>query len=230
MISIKLGLTVLLWSCLVTTTVLGQSGVGSVPGGGAALSQDEATIYLEQLLQDRKEKDQSYRTKGEAPFKSEKDRKRFDGIQFFEGDVRWIVPAYLAKVEEPDTLLFATSAGTVKSYLRYAELRLHFPEGQLDTLTAYRSQQWLEHPVYGKQLFVPFTDENSGERCYGGGRYLDITLEEENGWIEVDFNRAYNPYCAYSDGWFCPIPPRENHLGLPVDAGEQVSSTETRNH
>ena len=74
---------------------------------------------------------------------------------------------------------------------------------------------------YGKYLFVPFTDATSGTQSYGGGRYLDLELPEGT-MLEVDFNYAYNPYCAYTDGYSCPIPKPESRLPISILAGEKV--------
>ncbi len=70
-------------------------------------------------------------------------------------------------------------------------------------------------------LFLPFTDSTSGTDTYGTGRYLDPVLLED-GRVSVDLNYAYNPYCAYNDHWSCPIPPAENHLSVPIRAGEKT--------
>ncbi len=70
-------------------------------------------------------------------------------------------------------------------------------------------------------LFIPFTDLTSGNTTYGGGRYLDITTSLKSGKIWVDFNLAYNPYCAYNEEYSCPIPPKQNHLPVAINAGEK---------
>ncbi len=77
--------------------------------------------------------------------------------------------------------------------------------------------------VYKDHLFLPFTDLTSGEESYGGGRYIDLeTTGIINNRLVIDFNKAYNPYCTYSDGYNCPIPPRENDLPVAIRAGEKA--------
>jgi uncharacterized protein (DUF1684 family) len=78
-------------------------------------------------------------------------------------------------------------------------------------------------PQYKDYLYLPFKDFTNGESTYGGGRYLDFKMSDiqENQTIIIDFNKAYNPYCAYSDGYSCPIPPSENHLQVFIEAGEK---------
>ena len=76
--------------------------------------------------------------------------------------------------------------------------------------------------MYRDYLFIPFKDLSNGEATYGGGRYMDIRMDDiKNGELMLDFNKAYNPYCAYSDGYNCPVPPVENHLETEVNAGEK---------
>ena len=79
---------------------------------------------------------------------------------------------------------------------------------------------------YQDYLFLPFKDLSNGNQTYGGGRYLDFRqgdIHEKAGesWLILDFNKCYNPYCAFSDGYNCPVPPQENHLPMAVDAGER---------
>ncbi len=182
-------------------------------------NQEETEAYIRRLESDRTQKLAGFLTRGAPPFKTEKARKTFGGLDWFPVDPAWKVTARVELFESPDTLLFPTSAGTTKSFIRYARL-IFEAGGRQDSLEAYRSLQNISHPEYGKLLFVPFTDMNSGGVCYGGGRYLDPVIPEGNLLI-LDFNEAYNPYCAYSDGWFCPIPPRENDLRMAVNAGEK---------
>jgi len=76
--------------------------------------------------------------------------------------------------------------------------------------------------MYRDYLFLPFKDATNGDSTYGGGRYIDIRMSEiNNNTLTIDFNKAYNPYCAYSDGFNCPVPPLENHLEVALEAGER---------
>lgn len=96
---------------------------------------------------------------------------------------------------------------------------LHFKLlGKKERLTVYRNIDLSKRPGYANYLFVPFTDPTNGESTYGGGRYLDLQSPLPRQ-VELDFNRAYNPYCAYGGRYSCPIPPPENHLEMGVEAG-----------
>jgi uncharacterized protein (DUF1684 family) len=72
------------------------------------------------------------------------------------------------------------------------------------------------------ELFLPFRDATSGRETYGAGRYLEVDPPDADGRVVVDFNLAYNPYCAYNPDWSCPIPPGENWLDVPIRAGERT--------
>ena len=108
-----------------------------------------------------------------------------------------------------------TSSGVRKFFVRAGRLEFQI-EGQSVQLTAYSNPE-----TDDTDLFIPFRDATSGSETYGSGRYLDTELEPD-GSLVLDFNLAYNPYCAYSDGWSCPIPPLENWLKVPVRAGEKT--------
>ena len=94
-------------------------------------------------------------------------------------------------------------------------------DGKPCQLTVYRSLSLANNPLYRDYLFLPFTDATSGKETYGGGRYLDLrTGQIQDGKLVIDFNKAYNPYCAYKSGYACPIPPAANRLAVPIKAGE----------
>jgi len=98
---------------------------------------------------------------------------------------------------------------------------LHFViQGDSLSLSAYQNLELMRNPAYKNYIFLPFTDDSNGFETYGGGRYLDIDKPEDGvRKIVLDFNIAYNPYCAYSDAYSCPIPPRENNLSVKILAG-----------
>jgi len=112
----------------------------------------------------------------------------------------------------------ATNTGEIRDGLRYGFFEFD-AEGQRCRLQVYRLD---DSGDSGKaSLFVPFRDSTSGRETYGAGRYIDLD-ENASGIYELDFNRAYNPYCAYGEGYSCPIPPEENRLAIPIRAGEKI--------
>lgn len=108
-----------------------------------------------------------------------------------------------------------------KDFVRYGKIHFTINDTAL-TLTVYRSKALENNPQYGRYLFIPFTDATTGDETYGSGRYIDIfTYDIKNDTMVIDFNKAYNPYCAYSAGYNCPIPPKENLLPVAIKAGEK---------
>ena len=124
----------------------------------------------------------------------------------------------LLKDQQP--IEMPTYSGQVKVFKRYA--LLHFTwKGKPMTLSAYQNLQ-LTSPLYSNHLFLPVKDLTSGKQTYEGGRYLDIrSTSIQNNKILLDLNQLYNPWCAYSDGYNCPIPPAENHLMTKLKVGEK---------
>lgn len=117
---------------------------------------------------------------------------------------------------------FPTSSGRVKSFQDVGVLMFDI-QGIVCTLHVYQNMGLNQIPGYKDHLFLPFTDDTNGETTYGGGRYIDLLRSElEDGRFQLDFNTAYNPWCAYSDGYNCPVPPSENRLPVAIQAGEMM--------
>lgn len=145
------------------------------------------------------------------------DQRRFTGLPFFPADYSYYVEARLVRDSTSAPFAMKVSTPRVAMYRKYGEL--HFTlQGQPLKLTVYESLSLKQKPGYEDYLFLPFTDPSNGHETYGGGRYLDLRVPAGNV-IWLDFNRAYNPFCAYSNGYSCPIPPAENRLPLPIRAG-----------
>jgi uncharacterized protein (DUF1684 family) len=106
-----------------------------------------------------------------------------------------------------------TSTGSEETYRRAGIARFEV-DGTAGQLTLYE-------PEDGGDLFLPFRDATSGSETYGSGRYLEVHPPRK-GRVRLDFNYAYNPYCAYNDAWTCPLPPAENWLSIPIRAGEKA--------
>ena len=168
----------------------------------------------EQIIGLREEKDHFFKADLDSPLPPE-ERPTFKGLKYYPPDEAYRVPARLERLDKPDPALIITSTGSRQSYLKYGTLRFEIGGVRLE-LKAYKST---EDP-FARSLFVPFSDETSGSETYGSGRYLD--LEESGGdEYQLDFNLAYNPYCAYNSNYTCPIPPRENRLRVKILAGEK---------
>jgi uncharacterized protein len=170
--------------------------------------------YEQQIDTLRREKDEYFRGDLDSPIPLEK-RSTLRGLNYYPPGKRYLVSARLERFDKPEPILIQTSTGSRQSYVKYGRLEFDL-NGTILRLIVYKSA---EDP-FSRSLFIPFSDETSGGETYGSGRYLD--LEEQGGDdYELDFNLAYNPYCAYNDQYTCPIPPRENMLPVRILAGEK---------
>lgn len=140
------------------------------------------------------------------------DREHFAGLRYYPESLALRLRLPLEELAEKQPIKMITSTGAVQDYLRWGTLRFDV-DGQPAELTVYYAS-WGE-------LFVPFVDSTSGTETYGAGRYLELK-QLEDGSVLADFNLAYNPYCAYSADYSCPIPPAENRLKVPIRAGEMA--------
>ncbi len=172
--------------------------------------------YARAMNQQRREKDTFFRTSPYSPLPFQ-ERHHFAGLRYFPPDQVYRVNATLERFPEQLLVEIITSDGQSQRFLRFARLCfvLH---GTPSCLTAYRSQ----HEHGEMTLFVPFRDALAGKETYGAGRYLDIPFHEGNSTLVLDFNAAYQPYCAYSGAYSCPLPPAENTLPCAIRAGEKT--------
>jgi len=184
------------------------------------LSNLSATIAQDTIPKDvlsfRSELDQAYRNPNESPLAKD-DIVDFKGHDFFTFNDTFRILARFIKLEEPETFEMSTSSGKIRKYDKYARLEFEV-KGKPHELFVYQSHRLREIEGYKDYLFLPFKDHTNGLQSYGGGRYVDLRIPEHEK-ILLDFNQSYNPYCAYRDGFSCPIPPKENHLELKVNAG-----------
>lgn len=144
------------------------------------------------------------------------------------GDLDFFKPTQAGKVEAvfkhtPEKAPFEmlTYSGVTRTYRKYGEAKFVMG-GDSMSLSIYQNNSLLSNPMYEDYLFLPFKDMTNDVSTYGGGRYLNISKKDvDDGMVNIDFNKAYNPWCAFSDGFNCPIPPSENHLGIAIEAGEK---------
>lgn len=177
-----------------------------------------AQNYSEEIKDYREKYKQDFLTDDHSPIHIEEDLKY---IQFFEPDEMYQVIAAFTKTENAAPFDMATMSGKTKKYIEYGKLTFILKD-QSYTLTVFQGLALLEKPELKDYLFVPFTDLTNGGDSYINGRYLDFRIGDiKENKLLVDFNKAYNPYCAFSDGYNCPKPPEENNLKVGVRAGEK---------
>ncbi len=136
------------------------------------------------------------------------------GLKYFKPDPAFRFDTELHRIPTPESVIMATSKGTRQLFNKVGYFDLSI-DWQTVRLNAYQSAERQD-----PNIFVPFRDATSGGESYGAARYLDLEVEHDDKYA-VDFNYAYNPYCAYSDDFVCPFPPRENWLGVAIRAGEK---------
>ncbi len=171
--------------------------------------------YAEQVQADRAAKNEAFLTSAESPVPPA-DRSRFLPLAYFPVDEGYRVPARLAPATGEPAIEMPTSTGKRRLMRRAGELRFSV-KGQQLTLSAFVDA---DDQVMAR-LFLPFADQTNGTETYAAGRYLDLD-RTATGLYDLDFNRAYFPYCAYNPQYDCPYPPRENRLSIPVRAGERT--------
>ena len=180
------------------------------------MGSGDQSAYIEEINKEREEKDRFMKSSKESPFAA--DPENYKGLSFYPPDLRYKIVAELTPIEKKETVTLSTNTGEEQRYLEYA-----FAEFDLDGL--HHKLLILEvmdsGPFRGK-LFFAFGDETSAVETYGAGRYLDLEKVPGSSTITLDFNKAYNPYCAYISNFSCPLPPAQNLLAIAIKAGEKT--------
>ena len=145
------------------------------------------------------------------------DLKQFKGLDFYPIDEKYIVEAIFIRTKKEKSFKMKTTTSRTPIYKKYGEL--HFSiDGKELKLNVYQNVDLKKKPGYDDYLFLPFSDLTCGKDSYIGGRYIDMRIPKSE-IVIVDFNQAYNPYCAYNYEYSCPIVPLENDLDIEINAG-----------
>ena len=168
----------------------------------------------------------AHRAKYKAEFKSDPksplSKNELKHLRFYPPDSSWKVNARFERLVDTVGFMMQTHSGVEKKYFFFGRLAF-MHEGIQRILFVYMGEKLMHTPGFEDYLFVPFTDATNYTETFGGGRYIDLrTGDIRNGEITLDFNKAYNPYCAYKGGYNCPIPPAENKMPFPIRAGEKL--------
>ncbi len=169
------------------------------------------------VLRDRREKDREFRSARDSPI-PEAERGRFQGLAYFDINSALKFRVELHRYPVPRNVRLGTNTGEMRDALRYGYFEFRV-DGKDCRLQVYRIEE--ANGGGGPSLFIPFRDATSGKETYGAGRYIDLK-ENTTGYYDLDFNRAYNPFCAYGKGFSCPVAPAENTLPVPILAGERM--------
>lgn len=165
---------------------------------------------MTELEQFRAAKDDFFASHPHSPLTALQ-KQTFEGLRYFDENPRLQFEVKVTPFPEREQVEIQTSTGDVRVYTRFARFRFTV-EGQEAELTIYETDSG---------YFLPFVDSLAGEETYPAGRYLDLEPLPGDRFL-VDFNLAYNPYCAYNDAWSCPLTPFENRLKVPIRAGEKI--------
>ncbi|MFA7274413.1 MAG: DUF1684 domain-containing protein [Crocinitomicaceae bacterium] len=175
--------------------------------------------YNDSLLKERKLKEKELLDPSKGILQSE-DLQHFESLHYFFIDSIYICKASF-ELNIGKKFNMPTSTERMPVYRRYGYLHFEI-KGLKYQLTVYQNMELRKKKEFKNYFFVPFRDLTSGEMTYGGGRYLDLTILKNQTAVELDFNQAYNPYCAYSHRYSCPIPPEENTLKIAIYSGEKT--------
>ncbi len=167
----------------------------------------------------QKKMNSEFKDASKSPLK-EKDLKHFEGLDFFPFDSAYVVIATLERTPDEKPFKMKTTTSRLPDYVKYGVVSFKL-KGVSYKLNIYQSLELMTKEEYVDYLFLPFLDDTNGEESYGGGRYVECRIPKGNE-LKIDFNEAYNPYCAYNEKYSCPIVPRENYLPLKVEAGVKV--------
>jgi uncharacterized protein (DUF1684 family) len=165
---------------------------------------------MSELTDFRVEKDDFFKRHPQSPLTPEQ-RKGFIGLNYFPENEALRLEVQIEPLKDQQPMQMQTSTGGVQEYTRYGRFKFQV-DGQDAELTIYHN---------GHGYFLPFVDALAGKETYPAGRYLEPEALPGNRFF-VDFNLAYNPYCAYNEMWSCPITPPENRLKVPIRAGEKL--------
>ena len=176
--------------------------------------------YSDELQSERSQRDAFFKYGDDSPLPEEK-RDDFTGLNYFNPDINFKVKAEVDKSSVPEDMEITISEGQTATFEGMATLHFEL-RGEHYSLKAYQPPAFLATLREGSILFVPFYDDTNEKSTYPQGRYIDIPDRNEQE-IELDFNKAYQPFCRFDDRFVCPEPPEENRLSLPVEAGEKMN-------
>ncbi len=202
------------WLLLAALALLGSRATRAQ----APTTRLDSTAHQQSVLQFQQALDEEFRSPQESPLTAA-ERRAFAGLPFYPTHYAYYVAATLVRDSTAQPFAMETSTARRPLYRKYGELRFVLG-GQPQRLTVYQNLELLKRPGFEDYLFVPFTDLTNGHETYGGGRYLDLRVPPAGTTgLLLDFNRAYNPSCAYNHGYSCPVPPAENRLAVAIPAG-----------
>ncbi|MFK8037315.1 MAG: DUF1684 domain-containing protein [Crocinitomicaceae bacterium] len=181
-----------------------------------SFTQTSDSLKLQKIRDFQTSLNHDYKDKTHSPL-TKKDRRKFKGHHFYDSNLQYRVAATIVLTPESDTFGMKTSTDRKPLYRKYAVASFELG-GQPLELSIYQNIKYSQIEGHKNSLFLLFNDLTNGNETYGGGRYIDLEKSNTNT-IIIDFNLSYNPYCHYNSKYSCPIPPSENNLPIPIEAG-----------
>ncbi|MCX6231316.1 MAG: DUF1684 domain-containing protein [Bacteroidetes bacterium] len=175
-----------------------------------------AQSYTKQVQLVQQEMNHHFADSAKTPLTKE-DFLQFKQLDFFPIDSFYCIKAKFVRTPDEIPFPMKTTTSRMPMYVKYGEAYFEL-SGVKCRLNIYQNQDLIKKEGYQDYLFLPFTDATNGDESYGGGRYIDLKISADD-IIIIDFNKAYNPYCAYNHKYSCPIPPSENNLSIEIKAG-----------
>ena len=185
---------------------------------GFIVTQAQGVLGIGDVGKFRDSRDREFRDPKLSPLESW-DVPRFKGLKYFQINPRYKIQANFVRTSKQKKFKMPTSSGSTKVYVKYGELSFQLQHVHY-VLSVYQSEALSKTEKYKNYLLIPFRDMTNGKETYAGGRYIDWEIPSSDV-VTLDFNLAYNPSCAYSSRWNCPIPPKENKLRTKIRAGEK---------
>jgi len=176
----------------------------------------EQQKYIASIEQQRKEKDKSMKNDADSPFNQEP-KQHFEPLKYYKVDPDFVFKSKLTEFETKDTISIYGTKGEERKVIRFGYVSISFQNKN------YKMNVYNGTSRSGEKYYtIWFTDKTTGEETYGVGRYLDFELSADKNFLyTIDFNFAYNPYCAYSPKYSCAVPTKDDYLDIEVKAGEK---------
>ncbi|MEX0966013.1 MAG: DUF1684 domain-containing protein [Bacteroidia bacterium] len=184
-----------------------------------AFGQTDTSGQLADVLAFQQKMNGEFEDPETSPLKEEQ-QQEFESLDFYPVNLNYRVVAKIARVEKQKIFKMKTTTDREPEYVKFAEASFTLM-GKECKINIYQNVALREQEKYRNSLFLPFTDLTNGEETYGGGRYIDLEIPEGEE-IIIDFNKAYNPYCAYNSRYSCPVPPKENFINMKISAGVKM--------
>jgi len=180
--------------------------------------------YTQEILQERAYKDSIMHYDPYSPFNRDP-KAIYAPLKYYDPNPEFVFKSKFHKYEKTDTVEVSGTRGEIRKVIREGYLNLNY-KGKTYKINVYKGFSQTGDPYYS----IWFTDKTTGEETYGVGRYLEFSLNPDSNHVyTIDFNKAYNPYCAYSSEYTCPIPREEDYLDFAIRAGEKNFHTHDKN-